>query len=314
MHWEKAPPSVLASSRPYQGVRVRDPVKELLRRKRSLEPHAAKTAPSTVDAVQQSNQSSYAQGGFGFEAVSGASANSVTTAIDGVLHCTGWRAQPTATAVGLQPALTHWSSPDCNQPDPSVQTLAYPASSSLTADMYMQTLCPSYTVVGPPTMLTYTHAPLLTNFGTIPVAPAPASHPQVDLQDSGLTYIPWAQPLTTLSAMPTSGVQLKACSAGLPGSPLVHMPLPMSLTTMIPQLEAQGLEPLPQPLEFPQLSENQLNPESQPQSLDPNPLDEDPDVEPESPNPLEKLLEDPKAEGEDEGKDTYSNSLFLTNV
>lgn len=37
----------LARSRPYQGVRVRDPVKELLRRKRTLELHSAKAAPAT---------------------------------------------------------------------------------------------------------------------------------------------------------------------------------------------------------------------------------------------------------------------------
>lgn len=43
-----APPSALTRPKPYQGVRVRDPVKELLRRKRSLELHSAKTAPPTV--------------------------------------------------------------------------------------------------------------------------------------------------------------------------------------------------------------------------------------------------------------------------
>lgn len=52
-----------------------------------------------------------------------------------------------------------WSSSDYNQQDSTAQTLAYPAASTLTADVYMQTLCPSYT------MLTYTHTPLLTNFG-----------------------------------------------------------------------------------------------------------------------------------------------------
>lgn len=43
-----APPSALARPKPYQGVRVRDPVKELLRRKRSLELHSTKTVPPTV--------------------------------------------------------------------------------------------------------------------------------------------------------------------------------------------------------------------------------------------------------------------------
>ncbi|XP_071761660.1 POU domain class 2-associating factor 1 [Centroberyx gerrardi] len=303
MHWEKSPPSVLARSRPYQGVRVRDPVKELLRRKRGQEPHSTKTAPPTVDVVPHNNQSSYAQGSFGFEVASGSSADPSATATDGGLQSTGWKAPPTATAAGLQAAVTPWSSPDYNQQDPSAQPLAYPAPPTLTADVYMQTLCPSYT------MLTYTHAPLLTNFGTIPVAPAQASLPQMDLQDSGLTYLPWGQPLTTISTMPTSGVQFTPGSATLSGSPLLHMPLPMSLTTMIPQLEAHGLEPQPQILDLPQPSDQQLNPAPQPRSLD-----EDPEVEPEPPNPLEKLLEDPKEEGEEEGKDSYSSSLFIPNV
>uniref|UniRef100_A0A667YNH4 OCA domain-containing protein n=1 Tax=Myripristis murdjan TaxID=586833 RepID=A0A667YNH4_9TELE len=255
-----APPPVLGRSRPYQGVRVRDPVKELLRRKRGLESHSTKSAPPAV-------------------ATSGSSGVPLATVSDGGLQCAGWKAPPTATTASFQPAVPPWSSSDYNQPDPSAQTLAYPATPALTADVYMQTLCPSYT------MLTYTHTPLLTNIGTIPVASSPASLPQMDLQDSGLTYLPWAQPLTTISTMPTSGVQFSPGSAPLPGSPLVHMPLSMSLTTMIPQLEAQAQT-----------------------------LDEDQEVEPEPPNPLEKLLEDPKEEHEEEGKDTYSSSLFIPTV
>ena len=43
-----APPPALARPKPYQGVRVRDPVKELLRRKRSLEVPSTKTASPAV--------------------------------------------------------------------------------------------------------------------------------------------------------------------------------------------------------------------------------------------------------------------------
>ncbi|XP_044058858.1 POU domain class 2-associating factor 1 isoform X2 [Siniperca chuatsi] len=296
MHWEKSPPSALARSRPYQGVRVRDPVKELLRRKRSLEPHSAKTTPPTADVVTHNSQSSYTQGIFGSDV-----AEPSTVVSDGGLQCAGWKAAPLATSAGLQPAVTPWSSSDYNQQDRSVQTLAYSATPTLTADVYMQTLCPSYT------MLTYTHTPLLTNFGTI--APAPASLPQMELPDSGLTYLPWAQPLTTISTMPNPGVQFAPGSAALPGSPLVHMPLSMSLTTMIPQLEAQGVNPHPQILDLPQHSEHQLDPEPQDQSLD-----EDPGVEPESQSLLDKLLEDQKNDGQEEDKDSYSSSLFLPNV
>ncbi|KAG7278037.1 hypothetical protein CRUP_010971, partial [Coryphaenoides rupestris] len=60
MHWDK---SLLAggSPRPYQGVRVRDPVRELLRRKRGLEQQdSAKTAPPAADVSP--HHSPYAPG------------------------------------------------------------------------------------------------------------------------------------------------------------------------------------------------------------------------------------------------------------
>ncbi|KAF3692587.1 POU domain class 2-associating factor 1 [Channa argus] len=303
MHWEKSPPAALTRSRPYQGVRVRDPVKELLRRKRSLQPHSTKTAPPTVDVVPHNHQSTYTQAIFGADITAGSTAEPSAVVADGGLQYTGWKAPPPATTAGLQSAMTPWSSPEYSQQDSSAQTLAYPTTPTLTADVYMQTLCPSYT------MLTYTHTPLLTNFGTIPVSPSPASLPQMELQDSGLTYLPWAQPLTTISTMPNPGVQFGPSSAALPTSPLVHMPLSMSLTTMIPQLEAQSADPHPQILDLPQRSDHPLDPEQQGQSLD-----EDQGVEPESPNLLDKLLEDNKENDEEEEKDSYSNSLFIPNV
>lgn len=78
---------------------------------------------------------------------------------DGALQCAGWKGAAHASGGGLQPAASPWSPSDFNQQDRSAQTLAYSSPPTLTADVYMQTLCPSYT------MLTYTHAPLLTNFG-----------------------------------------------------------------------------------------------------------------------------------------------------
>ncbi|XP_051813507.1 POU domain class 2-associating factor 1 [Acanthochromis polyacanthus] len=303
MHWEKSSPAAVGRSRPYQGVRVRDPVKELLRRKRSLELHSNKTPPLTADAVAHSNQPSFPPGIFGSDVGSGSAAEPSAAAGDGGLQCSGWKAAPSVSSAGLQPAVMPWSSSDYNQQDPSAQTLAYPATPTLTADVYMQTLCPSYT------MLTYTHTPLLTNFGTIPVAPAPGSLPQMELPDSGLTYLPWAQPLTTISTMPNPGVQFSSGSAALPGSPLVHMPLSMSLTTMFPQLETQGADPQPQILELPQHSDHQLDPEPQGQSLN-----EDPEVESESPNLLDKLLEDHKEPGEEEETDSYRSSIFIPSV
>lgn len=105
--------------------------------------------------------------------------------------------------------------------------------------------------------------------------------------------------------MPNHGVQFAPGSAALPGSPLVHMPLSMSLTAMIPQLEPQGMDPQPEILEIPEHSEQQAQGQS---------LNEDPEVEAESPNLLDKLLEDHKEHGEEEDKDSYRSSLFIPNV
>ncbi|XP_069390651.1 POU domain class 2-associating factor 1 isoform X2 [Paralichthys olivaceus] len=262
-------------------------------RKQKKERECSTESLSLRDEVARNNLTSYTQVAFGSDSSSGSTA-------DGGQQCTGGKPSFLASCAGLQPAITPWSSPEYNQQEPSAQTLAYPAT-TLTADLYMQTLCPSYT------MLTYTHTPLLTNFGTIPVAPAPASFPQMELPDSGLTYLPWTQPLTTISTMPNPGVQFAPVSAALSGPPLVHMPLSMSVTTMIPQLEAQGADPQLQILDLAQRSD--LNPEPQDQSLD-----EDLGIEPGSPNLLDKLLEDPKEDGEVEEKDSYSNSLFIPNV
>ncbi|XP_068441928.1 POU domain class 2-associating factor 1 [Clinocottus analis] len=327
MHWEKSPPSGLVRSRPYQGVRVRDPVKELLRRKRSLEPQGSRTAPPTSDAAthnvthnathnvthnatHNATQLAYTRGdsmvsGFIISSVvplrrlkdgsyqrcfrtTGSSliqqsvevlnADWLTprvfepAAADGALQsCAGWRAA----------AASPWSPSEYSQQD------APAPASTLSADVYMQTLCPSYT------MLTYTHAPLLTGFGSLPVAPG--SIPQVEFSDSGLTYLPWAQPITAIATMPNQ-VQFGPGSAPLAGSPLVHVPLSMSLTTMISQLEAPGAE--------------------RPQMLDPDlrgpSLEEDPGLEAEAPSLLDKLLEERK--GDEEDKDSYSSSLFISNA
>ncbi|KAM9359109.1 POU domain class 2-associating factor 1 [Symphorus nematophorus] len=300
-----SPPSALARPKPYQGVRVRDPVKELLRRKRSLEPQSTKTAPPTADVVAHNNNqsSSYTQAIFGSDVAGSSPAEPSVAVGDAGLQGAGWKGAPSAatgagTGAGLQSAVTPWSSSDYNQQERSAQTLAYSATPALTADVYMQTLCPSYT------MLTYTHAPLLTNFGTIPVGTAPATLPQMELPDSGLTYLPWAQPLTTISTMPNPGVQFAPGSAALPGSSLVHMPLSMSLTTMIPQ----GVDPQPQILDL-QRPDHPLDPDQQGQSLD-----EDAGVEPESPSLLDKLLEEQKDDSVEEDKDSYSSSLFIPNV
>lgn len=140
---------------------------------------------------------------------------------------------------------------------------------------------------------------------TIPVAPAPTPLPQMELPDSGLTYLPWAQPLTTISTLPNPGVQFTPNSATLPGSPLVHMPLSMSLATVIPQ----SVDPHPQIVELHQHPEHQLDSEPQDHSLD-----EDDVRESDSPNLLDKLLEDQKDHVSEEDKDSYNSALFIPNI
>ncbi|XP_075892041.1 POU domain class 2-associating factor 1 [Nelusetta ayraudi] len=297
MHWEKSPSSALARPKPYQGVRVRDPVKELLRRKRCQETNCTKTVPPTADVVEHNSLPSYT-GILGSDVAGNSVAESCS---DGGVQCAGWKAAVAAAAAGgappaLQATTTPWTLPEYGQQqERSQQTLAY----SATADVYMQTLCPSYT------MLTYTHAPLLTNFGTLPMAPAPAPIPQMELPDSGLTYLPWGQPLTTISTLPTPGVQFSHNSAPLPGSPLVHMPLSMSLTTVIPQ----SVDHHPQIVELHQNSEHQLDSEPQDHSLD-----EDDVRDTESPNLLDKLLEEQKDHVHVEDKDSYNSAIFIPNL
>ncbi|XP_036393213.1 POU domain class 2-associating factor 1 [Megalops cyprinoides] len=219
MHWEKLPSSE-QSCRPYQGVRVKDPVKELLRRKRGAE--ANKPTPTTAVVVPNSTFSSHPQiGASGFVEAAGGEVLDAPAG-DGGAVCTGWIAQPTATT--LQP-LTQWPCPDYMPFDPN--------SSTFSTDMYVQPVCPSYTVVGPSSVLTYTHAPLFTNFG--PRAPTPAALPQVDLPDASVTYIPWPQPLATLT---TPTVQCPPGAAPFAGPQLVSLPLPVS----VPEPDPERLE------------------------------------------------------------------------
>ncbi|XP_054650822.1 POU domain class 2-associating factor 1 [Dunckerocampus dactyliophorus] len=264
----KARPTAPSRPRPYQGVRVKDPVKELLRRKRRLFDEASCSGDSLAAVCEGDGKSSQ------------------------------WTVSLPATSTTLQPAVQAWSPSDCQQ-DASTQHLSYTTTSTVTADVYMQTLCPGCT------MLTYTHTPLLTNFGTIPVAPATCSLPHMELPESGFAYIPWSQPFTTLSTMPSSGVQFGPGSATLSGSSLVHMPL----STMFPQQDTQGINSQPQSLEPLQYS-HQINPEPRNKASD-----EDGGAELEASNLLDKILESQRKDDELGGKEQlYSTSLFLPNA
>ncbi|CAL8350656.1 unnamed protein product [Lota lota] len=277
MHWDKAPLAA-GPARPYQGVRVRDPVRELLRRKRGQEQQdSTKTAPPAVDVSPHQSHSPYAAGSsFGFGGASGVQGADVDTGPGpcGEPLCGDWAIQHQGAQSfhSPQPPQTApaWCSVDYSQqqhPSSTPGPQPYPLSRGLAGDLYMKTLGPSYALVGPPhTLLTYTHAPLLTGFG-------------IEGPDAGLTYIPWgAPPLAAISTLPPPALQLAACSATLPCSTLVHRPLsgPMPASGPLDHLVEPEMEPM---------------------------------------NPLEKLLEDHNKGGdEEEGKERYSNSLFLDDI
>nr|XP_015193059.1 PREDICTED: POU domain class 2-associating factor 1 isoform X3 [Lepisosteus oculatus] len=220
-HWifhspYSAPCSEQPAPRPYQGVRVKEPVKELLRRKRG---NLTNTKPTTATAVvvPHPTLSTYPQiGHSGFMEV-GSSGPELSASEDGAI-CTGWIAQPSGAP--LQP-MSHWTAcPDYLPQDPSM--------SAYTADMYVQPVGPSYAVVGPPSVLTYTHAPLFTNFGTRNASPMALA--QADLSESSVTYFPWAQSLATL---PAPAMQCPPGVAAFPPAQLV--PLPITVPEPDPQ-------------------------------------------------------------------------------
>uniref|UniRef100_A0A8C1YGW7 OCA domain-containing protein n=1 Tax=Cyprinus carpio TaxID=7962 RepID=A0A8C1YGW7_CYPCA len=222
-----------SASKPYQGVRVKDPVKELLRRKRG---NAARTTPPTTVGtrahlmVPNNTLPPYTHAGSSsFVEVNQSGLNDSLVDVSGL--CTGWIAQTTSTSA-LQP-LSHWTPPDQHH-DPAIPSHT---------DMYVQPICPSYTVVGPSPMLTL-HTPLFTNFATM--STSSSALPQVEVPDSSFTYIPWAQPLSTITG---SVVQAPSMSAALSAPQL--FPVPLTFPVLSP-------EPEPQQVETPPASEGTL--------------------------------------------------------
>ncbi|XP_022530140.2 POU domain class 2-associating factor 1 [Astyanax mexicanus] len=253
------------ASKPYQGVRVKDPVKELLRRKRGT---TARTVPPTAVVVPNNSLPSYAHAGSSCFPGTNQSILNESTVDIGALS-SGWVSQSSSSAA-FQP-LGHWAPPEYLHHDP---TATIPTLPSLTTDMYVQPVCPSYTVVGPSSMLTLTHTPLFTNLGTI--SPSSSALPQVEVPDSSLAYIPWAQPLSTLTG---PVMQRPPCPQTVNAPQLLPLPVP--------------LPPVPAPI-----------PQSEPQQVEPTSASE-------GTLALEKLLED-----EEEDKESYacSPSLFTQDI
>ncbi|XP_029429774.1 POU domain class 2-associating factor 1 isoform X2 [Rhinatrema bivittatum] len=221
MHWQRSAISDQQQQpRPYQGVRVKEPVKELLKRKRGSINNTNATSAATVFLPHQtlSTYSTIDQSCIDMDIA----ATSLPIADEGSLYA-GWISQPSPAT--LQP-LSQWAT--CPEYMPH-EAATYP----YTADMYIQPVCPSYAVVGPSSVLTYTSQPLLTNF-TPRNSPAAAMPPlELTEQQAPLTYFPWAQPV---SALPTATLQYPSPANTLAGPQFV--PLPIS----IPEPAAHDLE------------------------------------------------------------------------
>ncbi|ELW64238.1 POU domain class 2-associating factor 1 [Tupaia chinensis] len=201
---EQAP----APPRPYQGVRVKEPVKELLRRKRGHASSGAAVAPTAVVLPHQPLATYTTVGPSCLDME--VSASTVTE--EGAL-CAGWLSQPAPAT--LQP-LAPWT--------PYTEYVPHEAvSCPYSADMYVQPVCPSYTVVGPSSVLTYASPPLITNVTTRSAA-TPTVGPQLEGPEhqAPLTYFPWPQPLSTL---PTSTLQYQPPAPALPGPQFVQLPI-----------------------------------------------------------------------------------------
>ncbi|TRY98269.1 hypothetical protein DNTS_000613 [Danionella cerebrum] len=209
--------SGVPTSRLYQGVRVKEPVKELLRRKRG---NAARrtTSPFTdgnrAQVVVPSNTlPSCTHTGLSRFVDTCKSAHNDSAVNDSGL-CKGWIAQTTNTT-SLQP-LSHWLSSDWHH---------YESSILSHTDVYVQPVCPGYTVVGPSPLLTFAQTPLVTNLTNM----STSTLPKEEAPESSLTCLPWSQPLSTNSA------QIMQVPSVMPQL----FPLPLTLPVLSPEPDPQ---------------------------------------------------------------------------
>ncbi|KAE8592589.1 hypothetical protein XENTR_v10018801 [Xenopus tropicalis] len=251
MHWQKSVNSEQqknSPARPYLGVRVKEPVKELLKRKRGNCSNGNTMTP-TVPSSYQTYPTCTPIGNpyklyiyifftilssivlYHFLSVSNLTdlpyvdMDIPTTALplhdEGALY-TGWISQPPSAA--FQP-LTQWTT--CPEYI-SHETVSCP----YTGDMYVQPMCQGYTVVGPPSVLTYTSQPLLTNFAARSANPGVATQIEYTDHQGPLTYIPWAQPIATLPGA-THTIPYQTTSTTFQGTQFV--PIPISLPEPVQQ-------------------------------------------------------------------------------
>ncbi|XP_069751089.1 NF-kappa-B inhibitor delta-like [Narcine bancroftii] len=193
VHWQKSS-SDQSQQRPYLGVRVKDPVKELLKRKRKNVENT-NTSSSNAMVLPHLSMTCYSQIGHPAFHETEVASSSVQHNEEETFHTT-WLPQP--SSAHLQP-IPQWSSfPNYASHDA--------VNSSYMQDMSMPPACPSYTMMGPPSLMTYGSQPLLSNFGVNCQSrpPTPVGVPPMDLSDQQPALHPssWSQ---TLSALPMSG-------------------------------------------------------------------------------------------------------------
>ncbi|XP_032905414.1 POU domain class 2-associating factor 1 [Amblyraja radiata] len=214
VHWQK-PSSDQSQQRPYLGVRVKDPVKELLKRKRKNVENT-NTTPSSSMVLPRLSMTCYSQIGHPVYHETDAASSPVQPAEEGTFHTT-WLPQPSSAS--LQP-VSQWS------PCPSYSSHDA-VNSPYMQDMCMQAACPSYSMLGPPSVMSYSPQPLQNNFpgNCQSRAPTPTGLPQMDLsgQQQSLNHSPWCQ---TLSALPAPGTPCPA--SPLPSLPPQFVPLNIS--------------------------------------------------------------------------------------
>ncbi|KAG8434493.1 hypothetical protein GDO86_012754 [Hymenochirus boettgeri] len=135
---------------------------------------------------------------------------------EGTLY-TSWISQPTPAT--FQP-LTQWTT--CPEYI-SHETV----SCQYTGDMYVQPMCQGYTVVGPPSVLTYTPQPLLTNFATRSASTGVTTQIEYTDQPAPVTYFPWAQQISTFPSS-THTIPYQSSPNAFQGTQFVPIPIPLS--------------------------------------------------------------------------------------
>ncbi|XP_069470414.1 POU domain class 2-associating factor 1 [Ambystoma mexicanum] len=232
MHWQTPSKSDPQPQRPYQGVRVKEPVKELLKRKRgNLSStfccnNSAMPAPTVILPHQPIS---------GYSTIDphcldlSVTSSSLPITDDGGLY-TGWITQPSSAS--LQP-LTQWAT--CTDYIPH-EAIGCP----FTGDMYVQPMCPSYTVVGPSSVLTYTSQPLLTNFMSRNTPTGVVTPLEFSEQHTPVTYFqPYYQSISTL---PAATLQYQAPPSTAAETQLAPFPFSVPDPTIPQQVDEERQE------------------------------------------------------------------------